>query len=860
MSKRTNYSSGISLRGFCTSLFLFFVPVLLVTTPASAQDKGFSIFEKPAEDIASEPVVISAKEAFTNPTVKLPKSQFGSFTNPKPADSKPQLRGSKAVGTYAHDGRGMFAKAPNEVSEQAGKLKPFASNSLRSNDRPQPDNDDAESHPPVVVSDFPASKPQVAPPVVVGDFEKSAQRLAPRSKKPETSQKVTNPKIAQVTFQEGGFKPAGGSSFNTQNRFDQGRSQRRSGLGANPNNGMGQRTSRAQQQPPRQQLAPQSQPQPGTGYQGLRQPRTAALPRTQQPGQNPFANRGQGAPSNGQRISQPNSGNSMQNTKSQGTGAKAAKELLNQWLQPGEQQANTPGKQMKLHEFLAQPINGSRKNAINQYWVTFSDMAKHRLAVQQASWLESIGQPQQQTDQVILKAEQQKAQNHVLHTEIQLTKSQLLLSEYVPNLRDNKGRTVPVLPANIPWVGKLNTKYDEYQKRGMIPAKFNSIDDILPKMRQLIANEADTVIASAQAAEQAKDAMKSGRAPIANVLEAARMKSQSEDQFLTTVVGYNRAITDYVLSVRQDIYQPKRLASVLIGKKAVAKTVQTNAAPEEDTDPLAGVSSNPQMRQISTTQRSQQQKSLPGKSAYQNGYGQQRQPSQPQVLATQENQQAQQLASQVGDGGQAPQKKATQSFDYGPTAESASAANFDPAKVKEELPMQQFQPKGKSDYARGGSQVATRPGGNTRAGSSRTASQPMGSQRSPLKNRSPNGYTGGSNRVGAPTGSAPNAARSTFPGAGGAPAPTQPAPPVTSGASGSGGGSPFSSTPDPTAGASNAGRVNKAFGGGGTFGGGGSFGGGSAGASGGGTFGGSQPSGSPGTRLGNSGSSGGSLR
>ena len=882
MSKRTNHVSVAVLRRYFIAFSVFCgTALILVVGQMSAQDKGFSTFEGPSEDIESEPVVISAKEAFTNATAKLPKSQFGSFS--KPADSKPQLTGSKAIGTYAHEGPGMFRQPPSEVSAQAGKLKPFVGNSLRAEDRPQPDNESiAKGNSPIVVADFPPKKAQAAPPVVVGDFEKSAQRIPSLPKPLRSLAKATNPKVAQVAFQDGGF--GGGNRFNprasqkptaNQNRFDTGAGQSRLNQGATRQGATRQGATRQGATRPRQPLAPsgqlRGQQNAASGFQGLRsrqndsrpvvqQNRTAALPQTggfrQQA--NPQRNLNSGANGAGTNLTGAK-GASTNGTSTNGTGTKAAKELLNQWIESGEQ-SNIPGKQLKLHEFLAQPINGSRKDAINQYWVTFSDMAKHRLAIQHANWLGSIGNPGQQADQAVLKAEQKAAQDRVVVTEIQLTKSQLLLSEYLPNLRDRGGRTVPVLPASIPWVGKLNTKYEEYQKRGIVPAKFNSIDKMLPKVRQLISSEADTVVASVEAVEQAKNAMNSGRAPIANVLEAARIKARSEDQFLATVLGYNRAITDYVLSVRQDIYQPKRLASVLIGRKAVAPASPTLATPEEDTDSLAGSSANPKMRQISTTQQSQRRNGLPGKSAYQNaqnGFGQQpNQPDQQQNLATQQNQQ---LTSRASGNTQAPVKKATQSFDYGPTAESASAANFDPSKVKEELPMQQFQPKANSGYANSASQVASRPSGNESTG-----------------NRATNGISGGQRSAAAPGGSNPlqanksfnrlssqnqgatksNSARGGFQptGTGGASAPTQPNPSGASGSGGMGGGNPnpFNAKADPTAGGPTVGRVDKAFGGGGSF---------SPGSTGGGgTFGGGQPSGSTENRFGNTRGSGGSLR
>ena len=556
----------------------------------------------------------------------------------------------------------------------------------------------------------------------------------------------------------------------------------------------------------------------------------------------------------------------------------AAKALLNGWAEASPE-LKLPGKRLKLHEFLAQPINGSRKDAINQYWVTFTDMANHKLAVEQSQWLSSLSNPRQPSDQSVLKAAQQSAQNRVLHTEIQLAKSQSILSDYLPNLRYKNGKNMPVLPADIPWVGKLNTKLKEYQARGIVPARFNSIDEILPKARQLIVNRADAVTAATRAADQAKTAMGNGQSPISNVLEAARIKAKNQADFLSTVVGYNRAITDYVLSVRQDIYQPKRLASVLIGRKSVQATVAQNDKPQEDLDSSLNPSS-PTLRQISTVPkaRSSQQQNLRGQSAYQNG-------SDSSIGISSGLQQKQPSGFAVGNSGRSASNP---KIDFGPTKQAAAATNFDPSKVREELPVAQSRSSNSSAYQGNSNpgRAAVRAGATAGANPGRTANlgnrggrQPIGTQ-----NRSnANGFGGNGIGTGQPgirtgqpgIGAGQPGIRTGQPGIGagqpgtnGSAAQQNPFgqarqgqgqstgsrfnnPSGASATSGSGAeqppvirkSNPFNrvnpTAPDPTAGATTSSRAKSAFGGTGSLGGG--------------TFGGSTtpPTGSAGTRFGN---------
>ena len=654
-----------------------------------SQGQGFSIFESPSEDTAPS---VSSQEAFTNPAVRLPKTQFGKFDSPS-VESKPALQGSKAVGTYAQDGTNMFKKAPGESPFTEGKLKPFVvANDLRSASVPEPD-------------ETPEIKAVIPAPVAVSDFPNSTRRLTRNSTQLSAANAAPEVgKVAQVAFQDGGsFNPQpsspGSSSRATTaaptaptNRFDfsaQSPNQTQPAASTFGQRNRNQRPAgRPTQQPPQRTNQGFGQQQPPARTQSQTPFNNASArsqpSRTQQPNRN-------------QRTASPAQANRRAAASTQ-TNAKSAKELLTSWMKIDGQQ-KIPGKQVKFHEFLAQPINGSKKDAINQYWVTYTDLARHRLAVEQSQWLDSITKPRQRADQAIFEAAQQAAKNRVLHTEIQLAKSQSILGDYLPNLRGPNGKMVPVLPSNIPWVGKLNTKFDEYQSRGMVPARFGTIDDYLPKARQLIAGEAEAVIASAEAAKQAGSALKSGQTSVANLLEAVRIKERNEEEFLAAVLGYNRAITDYVLSVRQDIYQPKRLASVLIGRKAVQPTLASAPKPEEDFNQ----SSVGQLQQISTNSRTQRNNRLEGTSAYQNQNQSQNQRTarRGSTSSLSQNATSQSPFSQASTSQSASvptqQASSSASFEYGPTADSAAAANFNPANLKEEMPMQQVKPASNAD-------------------------------------------------------------------------------------------------------------------------------------------------------------------
>ena len=146
---------------------------------------------------------------------------------------------------------------------------------------------------------------------------------------------------------------------------------------------------------------------------------------------------------------------------------------------------------------------------------------------------------------------------------------------------------------------------------------------------------------------------------------------------VSSVVGYNRAITDYILSVRQDIVQPQRLSSVLIGKKATQAAMER--ARNTNNTSIASTGRT-RAQTVSTTIASQTPEpdvdndfktpsSTFSSPASQPGSGQSLSTTRPQ--------------------NQSFKAAKKQSWDYGPTPDSAAAANFDPSNLKTESPVAQ---------------------------------------------------------------------------------------------------------------------------------------------------------------------------
>jgi hypothetical protein len=675
MSKRWTQFSYVFYG--CSICIAATVPALTFTDASFAQQGRYSVFEA-ADELSneSEAATQTANDAFTNPAKQPNSGHVGTFAfkdtaEKAPALPTPKLDGAKAVGSYApkmRDGRDMFSEPPAFVQKftqadtattdrkKTGSLTPFASNSLRS-----PQSSKANE---------PAKVAAQEPKKIDNSFPKTARRLSdapPSVSVPDSD----GPEVAQTAFQEGdrfgsfNRQPTSGASVNRQFGRPGGAQNKASGL-------VGQ--SFAPQTPaasrPTLPVSSSRTPfnQSGRPFQSSQQqPIQAQYPQTNRVASMQNQNPGQGQNRN-VRPAQPSGLNPQRSA--------SAKEILSKWIANEKDVQQLAGKTLSLKELLSQPINGSRKTAIDQYWSTFSALANYKIATEHARWLTTIKDSGQQIDMAMLRAARQDAKARVSETSIRLANSQAMMQELLPSMRDKKGNPVAALPTDIPWVGNLKTNYAEYKRRGMVPNKFNGIDKFFPKQRQLIADRAGGVAAAQQAANQAKSAFAGRQTPIGNVLEAARLKAKSQKDFLTSVKAYNRAIADYVLTVRQDINQPTQLASVLIGSKAVRKSVASKQKPKAKSvvdRSLSKVNQSPKMIPVSSQKKLTEQTR---ESATR---------SQPKTNAI-----------------------AKQKFEFGPDAASAKATNFDPAKVKAEAPFGKRQPDPAANY--NGNAVGQAPG------------------------------------------------------------------------------------------------------------------------------------------------------
>ncbi|MEM9409588.1 MAG: hypothetical protein AAGA30_00620 [Planctomycetota bacterium] len=233
-----------------------------------------------------------------------------------------------------------------------------------------------------------------------------------------------------------------------------------------------------------------------------------------------------------------------------------------------------PGVPVSLIDLMKTTPIKYRLAMVQQYWETYFDWATLNNRRFYSNWLSQIQNPRTPADQLLLKTAKSSAQNEVMAAEIQLAKSQSKLKQLSRSQTDD---LLP-LPMNQPLVSSYNTHYDWYASRKMIPRKLEGINELIPRMHQLLKQRANTVSQSETSRNQIKQAFQTGQTPISNVLEAGRTWQSSLQGFVGNVVSYNQAISDYALTITPVKKPLDEIASMLVAKpKSVNEVAKRNS-------------------------------------------------------------------------------------------------------------------------------------------------------------------------------------------------------------------------------------------------------------------------------------------
>lgn len=238
-----------------------------------------------------------------------------------------------------------------------------------------------------------------------------------------------------------------------------------------------------------------------------------------------------------------------------------------------------PGQPASLRDMLQPPLPlRSRQPMVHQYWETWYDWATLQNAKEYRTWLNDIPNASSASDNGLLQAARSQADDKVLAAEIQLTKSQSRLQQFM----QASANDLPPLPSDLPLIETYETHYELYQSRRMLPVSLRGINEMLPKTLELIGSRAKTVQMAQVAIKQTQDGYQSRQSTVAAVLEAGRVWRSAEQDLLASVTSYNQAIADYALNVTRRYTSPEQTVAMLIGnpKPIVRQSAASNRQPQ----------------------------------------------------------------------------------------------------------------------------------------------------------------------------------------------------------------------------------------------------------------------------------------
>ena len=271
---------------------------------------------------------------------------------------------------------------------------------------------------------------------------------------------------------------------------------------------------------------------------------------------------------------------------------------------------------LRLADVLTQgQSRASRSMLVNQYWETFFDWAQASSAEHHRDWVNGV-RVSKQTDQATVAVAKSSSENEVSHNQIQLGKSQAKLKEML-------GSISAIVPADLPTVTMVKTNYAAFKQRGLVPARFDGIDETLKELHGLVAARAQTVEMAQETAEQVKQYYESNRTTIDHLLSAGQAWRDAEAEFISSTIEYNKAYADYALALPYGQAPVEKVVSMLVIPQAVKEVPIAQARPDlrtpTRTQPDRGQSnqgrsngqqfsqSQPQPRQESRPNQPQQQ-------------------------------------------------------------------------------------------------------------------------------------------------------------------------------------------------------------------------------------------------------------
>lgn len=213
----------------------------------------------------------------------------------------------------------------------------------------------------------------------------------------------------------------------------------------------------------------------------------------------------------------------------------------------------------------------ARQPLVNQYWETFYDHAQSVSSDRLHQWYETI-QASKAADAASVKVAISSSQNEGDSNRIQLGKSQAKLKQML-------GSTTTLTPTDVPTVTRVGTNYDAFKQRGLIPPRFEGIDQTLEELHALVQSRAATAALSRKTADEVKQFYSRSQASIEHLLSAGRAWRAAEADFIASTVEYNKAYADYALALPYGRGPVEKVVGMLItGPSSASSSSSAHAA------------------------------------------------------------------------------------------------------------------------------------------------------------------------------------------------------------------------------------------------------------------------------------------
>jgi hypothetical protein len=236
-------------------------------------------------------------------------------------------------------------------------------------------------------------------------------------------------------------------------------------------------------------------------------------------------------------------------------------ETLLRGVLAGVGERGVDGQTVELAEVLSAVVGSNQRlRATQAYWRLARQAAAYRFCVEEANYLDDLATPQPDFQRAILASAQASARADEARSRLDTLRSQQALA--TAGARTDAGR-LP-LPADLPFVGAYETRFEALKAQGRAPAPLARIHDTLPMQRQLLQQQAEAVFAADEALHKLSQGYQQGQVPLSGVLDGLTQLKNQRLAFLDAVLEYNEAIAEYAMMVASPDLPVQRIIGMLI--------------------------------------------------------------------------------------------------------------------------------------------------------------------------------------------------------------------------------------------------------------------------------------------------------